>query len=83
MSDLRHIHDLVLSSLKMEGIRLLLFIGHTKPQTHTQYIYIYIYIKLSYYGCVFITQSKIPKIRLYIIPIVPFLMSLLSEQNFK
>jgi hypothetical protein len=25
MSDLRHIHDPVLSSLKMEGIRLLLF----------------------------------------------------------
>jgi hypothetical protein len=27
MSDLRHIHDPVLSSLKMEGIRLLFFYG--------------------------------------------------------
>jgi hypothetical protein len=27
MSDLRHIHDPVLSSLKMKGIRLFLFVG--------------------------------------------------------
>jgi hypothetical protein len=30
MSDLRHIHDPVISSLKMEGIRLLFFISNPK-----------------------------------------------------
>jgi hypothetical protein len=31
MSDLRHIHDPVLSSLKVEGIRLLVFLWHCDP----------------------------------------------------
>jgi hypothetical protein len=33
MSDLRHIHDPVLSSLKMEGIRLLYFFVSLPPPT--------------------------------------------------